>query len=879
MTKEEKPSSETPLMKQYYAIKSTHPDSVLLFRVGDFYETFGDDAVKTSAILGITLTKRSNIELAGFPYHSLDTYLPKLVKAGERVAICEQLEDPKTTKKIVKRGVTELITPGVTYNDNTISYNEDNWLACVYFGKKDMGVAFLDITTGKFRCAEGSPNFIEKLLTNYKPKEVLYQRGCKEQFENIFGRSYYLYHLEQWIFSETSATDKLLKQFGVASLKGFGVESLHNALTAAGAILYYLEFTEHHKTAHIQNLSRIDEEKYVWLDRYSLRNLELVSSTIEGGATLLKTIDYTKSAMGARNLRRWISAPIKDIKAINKRHDIVDYFFKNSATTSELRDILSEIGDIERLISKVATGRINPREVVQLKRSFRAIQRLKTLFGALNSMFINWGEKLGDFKSLIDLIEATILEEPATLIQKGGVICSGVSAELDSLRKISLGGKEYLTTILKRESERTGIPSLKISYTNVFGYYIEVRNTHKDKVPNEWVRKQTLSNAERYITAELKEYEEKILGAEDKILTLENSIYEELIVKISESILTVQKTATEIGIIDTLQSFATVSVQRKYNRPTLTDDYTLEIKEGRHAVIESLMGVGENYIPNDVYLNNDDQQIIIITGPNMSGKSAILRQTALIVLMAQMGCFVPAQSAKIGVVDKVFTRVGASDNISQGESTFMVEMLETANILNNVTDRSLVLLDEIGRGTSTYDGISIAWAIVEYLHQSANKKAKTLFATHYHELNDMEVLYSGIKNFNVQVKEQNNRVIFLRKLVRGGTEHSFGIHVAKMAAMPKSVVERASEILVLLEQKNRQPSTNEDNTTKSIDFNLFEEFKGTEKQDNGTQLSLFALDDPLLYQIRDKIKQLDIDTLRPIDALNILTDIKSLLGI
>ncbi|MFI3268314.1 MAG: DNA mismatch repair protein MutS [Rikenellaceae bacterium] len=884
MAKQEKKYVETPLMMQYYDIKAKHPDSILLFRVGDFYETFGEDAIKASGILGITLTRRANgvasyVELAGFPYHSLDTYLPKLVKAGERVAICEQLEDPKKTKKIVKRGVTELITPGVTYNDNTISYNEDNWLACVYFGKKEVGVAFLDITTGQFRCAEGSADFIEKLLSNYKPKEVLFQRGCKEQFENIFGRGYYLYHLEQWIFSETSAVDKLLKQFGVSSLKGFGIESLKSALTAAGAILYYLEFTEHNRTAHLQNISRIEESKNVWLDKFSLRNLELITPTVENGATLLKTLDHTKSPMGARNLRRWISAPIKDRKEIENRHNVVEFFINNKLVTTELQDMLSEIGDIERIISKVATARINPREFVQLKRSLRAVERIKAKYNTLEQPFIGWAKKLGDFQTLIEIIDTTILEEPATLIQKGGVIASGVSAELDSLRKISLGGKEYLTTIVKRESERTGIPSLKISYNNVFGYYIEVRNTHKDKVPEEWVRKQTLANAERYITSELKEYEEKILGAEDKILALEANIYEKLIEHVSKYISKVQNCAYEIGVIDTLQSFSAISCARKYCRPQMSDDNILDIKNGRHAVIESLMKVGESYIPNDVYLDNSEQQIIIITGPNMSGKSALLRQTALIVLMAQMGCFVPADSAKIGIVDKVFTRVGASDNISQGESTFMVEMLETANILNNATEKSLVLLDEIGRGTSTYDGISIAWAIVEYLHQNAKSKAKTLFATHYHELNDMESIYCGVKNYNVQVKEQNNRIIFLRKLVRGGTEHSFGIHVARMAAMPKSVVERASEILVLLEQKNRQSAQTGENTTKSVDLEKFTEYKGCEKYEDGTQLSLFALDDPMLYQVRDKIKAVDIDTMRPIDALNLLTDLKNLLGI
>lgn len=871
--KAEKVHTDTPLMIQYNEIKSKHPDAILLFRVGDFYETFGGDAIKASSILGITLTKRSNIELAGFPYHSLNTYLPKLVNAGERIAICEQLEDPKTTKKIVKRGITELITPGVTYNDNTVSYNEDNWLASVFFGKKDIGIAFLDITTGKFQCTEGSAEFIEKLLVNYKPKEILFQKGCKEQFETIFGKSYYLYPLERWNFSETTTTEKLQKQFSVNSLKGFGVDHIKNGSIAAGAILYYLEFTEHHKTAHIQNLRRIDKDKNVWLDKYSLRNLEIISSTVEGGATLLKTIDYTKSAMGARNLRRWISAPIKSIKDINRRHNIVEYFLTNIHVTSELRDLLVEVGDLERLSAKIATTRINPREVVQLKNSFRAIEHIKTLFKGLTPIFMKWSNQLGDFTPLITLIEDTIIEEPPTLIQKGGVIAVDVSEELDSLRRLSLGGKEYLSTIIKREIEKTGITSLKISFNNVFGYYIEVRNAHKDKVPSEWIRKQTLSNAERYITEELKEYEQKILSAEGKIQVIETIIYDNLIETLSNYISAIQSCAEQIGVIDTLQSFAYVSMERKYVRPILSDDSKLDIKNGRHAVIESIMSVGEHYTPNDVYLDNTDQQIIIITGPNMSGKSALLRQTGLIVLMAQMGCFVPAESAHIGIVDKVFTRVGASDNISKGESTFMVEMLETATILNNVTDRSLVLLDEIGRGTSTYDGISIAWAIVEYLHQTKGCKAKTLFATHYHELNDMEALYSGIKNYNVQVKEMNNQVLFLRKLVRGGTEHSFGIHVAKMAAMPKSVVNRANEILILLEAKNKQATTSGDD----IDIKLFREFKGVENYSDGIQLSMFAPEDPALHEVKKKINAIDIDNMRPIEALQLLCDIKTLL--
>lgn len=888
MTTTEKKYVETPLMKQYYGIKATHPDAVLLFRVGDFYETFGDDAIKASRILGITLTRRANgsasfVELAGFPYHSLETYLPKLVKAGERVAVCEQLEDPKQTKNIVKRGVTELITPGVSYNDNIISHKEDNFLASVFFGKKSIGVAFLDITTGRYLCAEGSSDFIDKLLTSYQPREVLFQRGCKEQFENFFGKGYYLYHLEQWIFSETSATDKLLKLYDVASLKGFGIENLKSATVAAGAILYYLEFTEHHKTDHIQNLRRIDEDKYVWLDKYSLRNLELLNSTTPNGATLVSVIDKTESPMGSRTLRRWISQPIKNIYTLNNRLDIVEYFTQNQDLTNEIRGALSQIGDLERLISKVAIGRVLPREIIQLKRSLRAIDILKTLLkGAGQPQLTSWNNSLDSFNELVKRIEATLFEEPSNMIQKGGVIATGVSAELDSLRKISMGGKEYLTKLQHKESERTGISSLKISFNNVFGYYIEVRNTHKDKVPEDWVRKQTLTSAERYITAELKEYEEKILGAEDKILSIEYDLYIKLIEELSRYTSSIQNSSQHIGVIDTLASFATTATMCGYTRPILADNDIIDIKSGRHPVIESILGVGGNYIPNDVYLDGGDQQIIIITGPNMSGKSALLRQTALIVLMAQMGSFVPASNAHIGIVDKVFTRVGASDNISQGESTFMVEMLETANILNNVTEKSLVLLDEIGRGTSTYDGISIAWSIVEYLHQNPHRKAKTLFATHYHELNDMESLYSGIKNYNVQVKELDNRVIFLRKLVRGGTEHSFGIHVARMAAMPDSVVKRASEVLELLEEKHRRNETSNDEgpQTKSIDYKKFNEFTETKKsEETGTQLSFFNLDDPLLYQIRDQIKSIDINSLTPLEALNKLSEIKRLLGI
>ena len=884
---QEKKYIETPLMKQYYSIKNTHPDAILLFRVGDFYETFGDDAIKASEILGITLTRRANgscsyVELAGFPYHAIDTYLPKLVRAGERVAICEQLEDPKTTKKIVKRGVTELVTPGITFNDNILSHKENTYVACVYFGKKNVGVSFLDVTTGEFYTAEGTPEYAEKLLTNFRPKEVLYQRGCKDQFISVFGNKYYLYHLEQWIFSEKNAIEKLKTQCEVSSLKGFGIESMTSGIIAAGAILYYLEFTEHHQTKHISHITRIEEDKYVWLDKYTLRNLEIFAPAAPGGKSLIDVIDRTASPMGSRMLKRWISLPLKDKKQIDSRLNITQYLIEHKEIATSFYNELSAIGDIERLISKVAIGRVNPREVVQLKNAFAAIQKIKTICASSdNTLLQKWGNSLDPCSTIKQRIETTLLEEPANMIQKGGVIAKGVSAELDSLRSLSVNSKEYLHSIQARESERTGISSLKISFNNVFGYYIEVRNTHKDKVPADWTRKQTLSGAERYITAELKEYEEKILGAEEKILSLEAEIYGALVIELSSYTQAVQSNATIIAQIDTLLSFAQTAEEHSYCRPVVTEENVLDIRQGRHPVIESLMSIGDKYIPNDVYLDDKEQQIIIITGPNMSGKSALLRQTGLIVLLAQIGCYVPAQSAHIGIVDKIFTRVGASDNISQGESTFMVEMLESANILNNITNRSLVLLDEIGRGTSTYDGISIAWAMVEYLHEHSSGGARTLFATHYHELNEMAEIYSRIKNYNVQVKEINNKVIFLRKLIPGGTEHSFGIHVARMAGMPRIVVARAQEILQLLEERHRSSGEEKIGVTHTskTDAAKFPEFKNTIETSNGTQLSLFQLDDPLIYQLRDQIKNIDINNITPLEALNKISEIKKLLGI
>ncbi len=863
---------ETPLMKQYYAIKDQHPDAVLLFRVGDFYETFGEDAIKAAEILGITLTKRANgaasfVELAGFPHHALDTYLPKLVRAGQRVAICEQLEDPKMTKKIVKRGITELVTPGVSINDNILEHRENNFLASVHFDKKMAGVAFLDISTGEFLTAEGSFEYIDKLLNSFKPKEVLFQRGKGNDFIALFGGKFYTYTMEDWVYTEDAAVDRLLRHFETKSLKGFGVQELKYGVLAAGAILHYLDLTQHHHIQHITSLSRIEEDKYVWLDRFTIRNLELFGVINEGAKTLSQVLDKTISPMGSRMLKRWIALPLKEIAAINDRLSVVEYFTKKQTEKEELSEQIRQIGDLERIISKVAVGRINPREVVQLRHALRAIEPIKNYAAGVGQEVINrMGEQLNPCNSIRQRMEREITNDPPVLINRGNVIQQGVSEELDELRKIAYSGKDYLAQMQERESKRTGIPSLKIAFNNVFGYYIEVRNTHKDKVPEDWVRKQTLVSAERYITEELKEYESKILGAEEKILALEARLFNELVVALSEYIQSIQLNAVVIARLDCLLSFATSALEFGYNKPEINDSTKIEIKDGRHPVIEQQLPIGEEYISNDVLLNQDDQQIIIITGPNMAGKSALLRQTALIVLMAQMGSFVPARKAGIGYIDKIFTRVGASDNISLGESTFMVEMNEAASILNNLSDRSLILLDELGRGTSTYDGISIAWSIVEYIHEQPKAKAKTLFATHYHELNEMEKSFGRVKNFNVTVKEVGNKVIFLRKLVRGGSNHSFGIHVAKMAGMPPSVVKRADEILAQLEEANRK-----DGLAKPLD--------GMAEHREGFQMSFFQLDDPVLKQIRDEIKHLDIDNLTPIEALNKLNGIKKLSGL
>lgn len=858
----------TPMMKQFLELKAKHPDAVMLFRCGDFYETYSTDAVLASEILGITLTKRANgkgktIEMAGFPHHALDTYLPKLIRAGKRVAICDQLEDPKLTKKLVKRGITELVTPGVSINDNILNYRENNFLAAVHFGKGACGVAFLDISTGEFLTAEGSFDHIDKLLNNFAPKEVLFERGRRGMFEGNFGSKFFTFELDDWVFTETTAREKLLKHFEVKNLKGFGVEHLKNGIIASGAILQYLIMTQHTQIGHITSLARIEEDKYVRLDKFTVRSLELMGSMNDGGSSLLDVIDKTISPMGARLLKRWMVFPLKDVKPINGRLDVVEYFFRKPEFKGVIEEQLHLIGDLERIISKVAVGRVSPREVVALKVALQAIEPIKeACMDADNASLNHIGGQLDICRSIRDRIEREINNDPPLLVNKGGVIKSSVNAELDELRRIAYSGKDYLLQIQQRESELTGIPSLKIGYNNVFGYYIEVRNVHKDKVPQEWIRKQTLVNAERYITQELKEYEEKILGAEDKILVLETQLYAELVQSLSEFIPAIQTDANQIARLDCLLSFATAARENNYIRPVISDDEVLEIHQGRHPVIEKQLPIGEKYVANDVMLDSSTQQIIIITGPNMAGKSALLRQTALITLMAQIGCFVPAESAHIGLVDKIFTRVGASDNISVGESTFMVEMNEAADILNNLSPRSLVLFDELGRGTSTYDGISIAWAIVEYIHEHPHAKARTLFATHYHELNEMEKSFKRIKNYNVSVKEIDNKVIFLRKLERGGSEHSFGIHVAKMAGMPKSIVKRAGDILKQLEKDNRQ---------QGIAAKPMVEVGETR---GGMQLSFFQLDDPVLCQIRDEILNLDVNNLTPLEALNKLNDIK-----
>ncbi|WP_286150948.1 DNA mismatch repair protein MutS [Bacteroides acidifaciens] len=858
------------MMKQFLDLKAQHPDAVMLFRCGDFYETYSTDAIVASEILGITLTKRANgkgktIEMAGFPHHALDTYLPKLVRAGKRVAICDQLEDPKMTKKLVKRGITELVTPGVSINDNVLNYKENNFLAAVHFGKSSCGVAFLDISTGEFLTAEGPFDYVDKLLNNFAPKEILFERGKRLMFEGNFGSKFFTFELDDWVFTETTAREKLMKHFETKNLKGFGVEHLKNGIIASGAILQYLTMTQHTQIGHITSLARIEEDKYVRLDKFTVRSLELIGNMNDGGSSLLNVIDRTISPMGARLLKRWMVFPLKDKKPIDERLNVVEYFFRQPDFKALIEEQLHLIGDLERIISKVAVGRVSPREVVQLKVALQAIEPIKLACIQADNASLNWiGEQLNLCVTIRDRIAKEIKNDPPLAVNKGGVIQDGVNADLDELRRISYSGKDYLLQIQQRESERTGIPSLKVAYNNVFGYYIEVRNVHKDKVPPEWIRKQTLVNAERYITQELKEYEEKILGAEDKILVLETQLYTDLVQALMEFIPQIQINANQIARLDCLLSFANVACENRYIRPIIEDNDVLDIRQGRHPVIEKQLPIGEKYIANDVMLDSDTQQIIIITGPNMAGKSALLRQTALITLLAQIGSFVPAESAHIGLVDKIFTRVGASDNISVGESTFMVEMNEAADILNNISSRSLVLFDELGRGTSTYDGISIAWAIVEYIHEHPKAKARTLFATHYHELNEMEKSFKRIKNYNVSVKEVDNKVIFLRKLERGGSEHSFGIHVAKMAGMPKSIVKRGNEILKQLESDNRQQGI------------AGKPLAEVGENRGGMQLSFFQLDDPILCQIRDEILNLDVNNLTPIEALNKLNDIKKI---
>ena len=858
-------------MKQYNQIKAKHPQAMLLFRVGDFYETFSEDAVKASKILGIVLTKRKNgtashIELAGFPHHSLNTYLPKLVRAGERVAICDQLEDPKTVKGIVKRGVTELVTPGVAFNDQVLEQGKNNFLAAIHFDKKTSGVAFLDISTGEFFLAEGSMEYIDKLIQGFEPSEIIFQKNKNKLFAEQFGDKYYTYKLEDWVFTSDFATESLTNHFDTKGLKGFGVEELQNGIIAAGAALHYLSETQHDKLAHITKIARIEEDKYVWLDRFTVRNLELISSHNDNATTLIDIIDATLTPMGSRLMKRWLVLPLKEEALIKSRLDAVETFIQteNAQLRYEIGERLKDIGDLERLVSKVAIGRINPKEVIQLKNTLQQIDPIQTLLKdskcqALKSIV----DRLNPCTSLIERIEHQLDEEPAIQVGKGKIMADGLNTELDELRKIAFSGKDYLEQMQIRESQKTGIPSLKIAFNNVFGYYLEVRNTHKDKVPEEWIRKQTLVNAERYITQELKDYESKILGAEDKIHALESKLYQELVVSMADYINPIQFDAHLIGQLDCLLSFANISVKNNYCKPTLTNGFEIDIKNGRHPVIEHQLKAGEEYVANDVYLDNETQQIIMITGPNMSGKSAILRQTALIVLMAQIGCFVPAESANLGIVDKVFTRVGASDNISSGESTFMVEMNETSSILNNLSERSLVLLDEIGRGTSTYDGISIAWAIAEYIHEHPKAKCKTLFATHYHELNEMYKKFPRVKNFNVSVKEVGTKILFLRKLVEGGSNHSFGIHVAKLAGMPNQVVQRATRMLSKLEESHA--SSDKEKVQEAVNS-------------PDMQLSFFQLDDPTLENIREELVSIDIDTLTPVEALFKLNEIKKMVG-
>ena len=862
----------TPMMKQFFDLKAKHPDAVLLFRCGDFYETYCEDAIVASKILGITLTRRNNgasagSEMAGFPHHALDTYLPKLVRAGRRVAICDQLEDPKLTKKLVKRGITELVTPGVAMNDNVLNYKENNFLAAVHFGKTAMGVSFLDISTGEFLTGEGTPDYIEKLLTNLEPREILVNRVRKKDFENQFGQKYFTYELDDWIFTEQSATGKLTHHFAVKNLKGFGIDHLKNGIVASGAILQYLEMTQHTNIGHITSIARIEEDKYVRLDKFTVRSLELVQTLQDDGASLLDVVDQTVTPMGGRMLRRWLVFPLKNERSINDRLDMVEYFFREPEFRELTDEQLHRIGDLERIISKVAVGRVSPREVVQLKTALEAIQPIRTAcLHAKNDALKRVGERLNLCESMRERINREIEPDSPQLLNKGGVIRDGVDEELDRLRQVAYHGKDYLMKIQERESKETGIQSLKVGYNNVFGYYLEVRNTYKELVPDTWIRKQTLAQAERYITQELKEYEETILGAEEKILSMEMKLFNDLIVAMQEFIPQIQINANLIANIDCLLSFAKTAEEHHYIRPMIDSTDVIDIRQGRHPVIETQLPLGEEYVPNDIMLDSENQQIMIITGPNMAGKSALLRQTALIVLMEQVGSFVPAESARIGLVDKIFTRVGASDNISLGESTFMVEMTEASNILNNVTPKSLVLFDELGRGTSTYDGISIAWAIVEYLHEHQKAKARTLFATHYHELNEMEKNFKRIKNYNVSVKEVDGKVIFLRKLMAGGSEHSFGIHVAEIAGMPRSIVKRANTILKQLEADNAGVGSS---GRPAIEV---------AKKSEGMQLSFFQLDDPVLCQIRDEIRGLDINNLTPVEALNKLNDIKRILN-
>ena len=864
---------ETPLMKQFNSIKARYPDAMLLFRVGDFYETFGTDAIKASAVLGIVLTKRANgaaayIELAGFPHHSLDTYLPKLVRAGMRVAICDQMEDPKLTKTIVKRDVTELVTPGVSFSDKVLDHRSNNFLAAVFINGRSCGVSFLDVSTGEFLAAQGDIVYVEKLLQNFRPSEVLFQKSRKKEFLENFGDKFYIFGLDDWIFTEEFSTEKLIKHFNTNSLKGFGVDGLAEGTIAAGAVLHYLSETNHERVQHISALSRIEEDKYVWLDRFTIRNLELFGSSNENARTLTDVIDRTVSPMGARLLKRWLALPLKDIAPINERLDGVQALLDRSELRDALIELIKPIGDLERLVAKAAAGRINPRELMVLRRALDAIGPIQTLCLSSGNIQLEKIAAVLDSCSIIrDRIAKDLHPEPPMLVHKGSVIADGVDLDLDELRHLAFSGKDYLLKLQHRESESTKIPSLKVAFNNVFGYYLEVSNAHKDKVPLEWIRKQTLVNAERYITPELKTYEEKILGAEEKILAIEQRLFAELVLSLGEWIVPIQRNAAILGKLDCLIGFAKLAEQQNYVRPHINDSYILDIKNGRHPVIEQMLPAGETYIANDIYLDPDAQQLLMITGPNMAGKSALLRQTALIVLLAQMGSFVPATHAQIGLVDKIFTRVGASDNISSGESTFMVEMNETASILNNLSKRSLVLLDEIGRGTSTYDGISIAWSIAEFIHEQQDARAKTLFATHYHELNDMADRFPRIRNFNVSVKEVGNKVIFLRKLIAGGSEHSFGIHVAKMAGMPRKVLERAKEVLIQLEKSHSGSELMNDAAKRTV-F----------KKEEDLQLSFFQLDDPVLENIREELIKVDINTLTPVEALMKLNEIKKMIG-